>query len=197
MGHCRKPVRCIETKEVFAACAECDRHFGWTVGRTGRIMRGLIEERKYHFEYVPIEEAPPGHMVTVELPGGKEEYRPIPGYEGLYSISNLGNVISDKFPGRKKKTTTNKSGQRIVTLMNGKSGRRTFTVNALVKLTWLGQPIRKSPFKSKGKYIKCIEDGNEFNSYMECSDFYQFDYSTFIQELKANRTYRGKHFQID
>ena len=62
------------------------------------------------------------------------KYKPIPGYEGLYSITRLGQIKNDRF-NRIKCTTVTRTGQEIVVLFkNGK--RRTWTVDSLIRKTW-------------------------------------------------------------
>ena len=62
------------------------------------------------------------------------EYKSIPGYEGLYSITQLGQIKHDKFA-RPKHTTVNKKGYEVVVLFkHGK--RKMYHVKTLVKMTW-------------------------------------------------------------
>jgi len=81
----------------------------------------------------------------------KEEWRPIEGYEGLYEVSNLGQVRSlDRFmngpngeqrplKGKLKKPTKNFKGYYIVNLYReGKPA--THSVHRLVAIAFLGQP---------------------------------------------------------
>ena len=81
----------------------------------------------------------------------KEEWRPIEGYEGLYEVSNLGQVRSlDRFmkgpngeqrplKGKLKKPTKNFKGYYTVSLhREGKAV--TYTVHRLVAVAFLGQP---------------------------------------------------------
>lgn len=64
----------------------------------------------------------------------EEICRDIKGYEGLYSITKLGQIKHDKFA-RMKHTTINKKGYEVVVLFkNGK--RKMYLVNSLVRKAW-------------------------------------------------------------
>jgi hypothetical protein len=80
-----------------------------------------------------------------------EEWRPIPGYEGIYEASNRGRVrslcrITDRgrnWRGRVMSPVEMPSGYRIVTLWrNGK--QRTALVHRLVLLAFVGEPPRST-----------------------------------------------------
>ena len=65
-----------------------------------------------------------------------EEFREVKGYEGLYWVSNLGNIKSKK---GLKKASFNSNGYLQVTLFN-KNKRETITVHKLVALAFLDNP---------------------------------------------------------
>jgi hypothetical protein len=81
-----------------------------------------------------------------------EEWRPIPGYEGRYEVSDHGNVRSVGFyvnsrgggrtwrPSRALKPTPHRQGYRMVTLTDGEGNRWTTKVPRLVLLAFVGPP---------------------------------------------------------
>lgn len=81
-----------------------------------------------------------------------EQWRPVPGYEGRYEVSDHGNVRSVGFymrnpwgsktwkPGRTLKTARHRQGYRMVTLTNEQGERRTVKAPRLVLLAFVGEP---------------------------------------------------------
>lgn len=81
-----------------------------------------------------------------------EEWRPIPGYEHRYEVSDDGDVRSVGFfvrsrgegktwrPSRTLKPTPHRQGYRMVTLTNEDGERQAFKVSRLVLLTFIGEP---------------------------------------------------------
>lgn len=123
------------------------------------------------------------------------EFKPIPGYEGLYSISKLGQVKHVKFA-RLKQSTITKRGQEVVVL--SKNGMPTmYTVQSLVDLTWRGIPIRTNIGSSKthSKKIKCLTTNETFNSYKSCCEHFGYAYKDFIAKLSKSDEYKGNKFQ--
>ncbi len=84
--------------------------------------------------------------------------KPIAGYEGLYSVSNKGSVISTPSDGKPRRTLKHemmKNGYRRVSL--SKSGKvKRFTVHRLVAEAFIGNPENK-PFIN---HIDNIPDNN-------------------------------------
>ena len=79
----------------------------------------------------------------------QEIWRPIPGYEGSYSASNLGRIRSEarscrcdkgtrKLPQKVMVLAANRVGYRLVNLRDGLGGARTHLAHKLVALTFLG-----------------------------------------------------------
>lgn len=70
------------------------------------------------------------------------ETRPVEGYEGLYSITEAGDVFSIR---RNKKLGcyTNKKGYRVVTLSDGKSVQKSFNAHTLMAKAFLPKNDRK------------------------------------------------------
>lgn len=129
-----------------------------------------------------------------------EEFKPIPGYEGKYSISNLKNVRSE-------------AGKRLLKPANLSNGRRTVilysdsiplnqSVEKLYEMTWLNNssdPI-KSHVSRTSKTVECTTDNIEFKSYIECCKYYHFDYQTFRKAVKlavdGKFQFRDKEFKL-
>lgn len=111
---------------------------------------------------------------------GKELWKPIPGYEGIYDASNLGNIRST--PG---KMTTNKRGTRTwktrVLKQKRNSGRgdkmvtlwkdgssRCWLVSRLVASAWIGQPengmtvnhINGNPLDNRSENLEWVTRGD-------------------------------------
>ena len=77
-------------------------------------------------------------------PHGNEEWRPVVGYEGLYSVSNHGRVRSEcdrhrTFTGKLLKPYSAKSGYQLVSLTLDKK-KKTHRVHALVLFAFVGPP---------------------------------------------------------
>jgi len=98
-----------------------------------------------------------------------EEWRPIPGYEGLYSVSSFGRVRTEArvtiqrngrhlvVPERIRKTPTNKYGYPEVSLHRNRS-MKCWLVHQLVLLAFVG-PCPTGP----GRIVSCHNDGNPGN----------------------------------
>lgn len=68
----------------------------------------------------------------------QEVFKPIPGYEGSYEVSNLGNVKSIKFDKQKLlKTYSNGAGYLQLTLRKNKKPK-TYLIHQLVAMAFLG-----------------------------------------------------------
>ncbi len=118
---------------------------------------------------------------------------PIPGYEGLYCISQLGQVKHSKYS-RVLHTTVTKRGYEVVVL--SKNGIPTmYTVDSLVALAWEGKPIRKHKNVVRNKPIKCIETNETFNSYKECAQHMKFSYAQFRAAISKDQSFKGYHFE--
>lgn len=123
------------------------------------------------------------------------EFKPIPGYEGLYSVTTEGEIRNDKY-NRMKYSTTLRSGQRTIVLYKN-SVPRTYTIQSLVDLTYKNTPIttKENAAKSHSKKVKCIETNEVFNSYTEACQHFNFDYKRFREALEFDGFYKGKHFE--
>lgn len=93
----------------------------------------------------------------------KEIWKPIPGYEEFYSVSNTGNIRRDKVvpgcrAGRILKPNRNRSGYKYVVLTNGsRKARKTLTVHNVVMHAFVG------PKPNERSQINHI-DGNKENN---------------------------------
>ena len=122
------------------------------------------------------------------------EFKPIPGYEGLYEINKLGQIRHCKFK-RMKRTSVTKRGQEVVVLFKN-AEPTTFTVSSLVKLTWQDMPIRKNPSKVHCKQIKCIETDTVYESYKQCAKLLGLDYKRMCTAVNKTGEYKGYHFEL-
>lgn len=110
----------------------------------------------------------------------KEKWKDIPNYEGLYQISNLGNILNVK-RNKIKKQTINKEGYYYVML--SKKGKKTyFLVHRLVAQVFLD----KSKYKCVNKDDNVIlvvnhKDENKLNNNLNnlewCTNKYNVIYS--------------------
>ena len=190
------PVIHVESGKVFASIKEAARYYG-------------LNEERVSGKSLPL----PGYTFrkavadTTELripqTCGPEEWKPIPGYEGLYSISNKGRIRSDRF-NRIKKPSTNNSNQHIIVLSKN-SIPHCYTAESLYFLTWMDKPISESNFCIARKYkpIRSIDDNITFNSRKACCEYYSFDYAKFMKAIKAAKTsnsdtfsFKSKNFKI-
>lgn len=123
------------------------------------------------------------------------QFRSIPGYEGLYSMSSDGLIRSDK-NGRVKKITSLQSGQKTVVLY--KNGvPHCYTLKSLLDLTFRGTPIskNKNAAKAHSKQVMCLDTGQIFNSCSELCKHFGFDYKKFRQSLPSG-TFKGHQFKV-
>ena len=84
-------------------------------------------------------------MATTESITAAEEWRPIPGFEGLYDVSNIGRVRSYKRgpPGRILRAAINPSTRYFCfSIVRLREKRRTRPVHVLVAAAFLGQRPR-------------------------------------------------------
>ncbi|XWX34713.1 HNH endonuclease [Staphylococcus phage PG-2021_67] len=122
-----------------------------------------------------------------------EIWKDIPGYEGLYQVSNLGRVKSlpkKLWNGRgyfysKEKilkqalTGNKKDNKRRLMVVLCKEGKRTYNVHKLVAMTFLGE-------KPKG-FIVCHNDGNHLNNNIE-----NLRYDTYKENTKDSYRHNGR-----
>lgn len=171
-------VKHVESGQEFSSIQAAESYFKiprYRIDGTLEFLPG------YTFEKI-VEDAPPEcvlHVKTVE--SETEEFKSIPGYEGLYSISTKGTIVSDKFPGRVKKVTTTKAGQHVIVLSKN-SVPCMYTVESLYNLTWYGTPLKDPRFKrNNDRAVKHINKNRTFSSIKECCQACKIDYAKFIK----------------
>lgn len=102
----------------------------------------------------------------------KEEFRPIKGYEGLYEVSNLGNVRNVK-TGRILKSFDNKRGYLTIRLSkNGKSSK--FYIHRLVAEAFISNPNNYPVINHKDE----IKTNNSIDNLEWCTQKYNINYGT-------------------
>lgn len=102
----------------------------------------------------------------------KEQYKDIIGYEGIYQISNLGNVISLKFGKRKLlKQGKNTTGYYQVALCNN-CKTKSFLVNRLVALHFIPNPENLPQINHKDENPL----NNSANNLEWCNSSYNINY---------------------
>ncbi len=91
----------------------------------------------------------------------EEIWRDVPGYESLYKVSNLGNVLSfhnKKYPeGRPMKTHTGNTGYVKLTMCDNESNHKLLRLNRIVCEAFHGTPANS---KMQANHI----DGNKQNN---------------------------------
>jgi hypothetical protein len=88
-----------------------------------------------------------------------EKWKPIPGYEGFYSVSSLGRVQSDRYykcswPGKEIKPGLSPKYKRVTLTKNG--SRKNASIHTLVCLAFIGP-------RPKG-YVVNHKDSNKLNN---------------------------------
>ena len=87
-----------------------------------------------------------------------EVFKDVPNYEGIYQVSNFGNVKSFKCGKEKqKKSTVNSSGYLNICLTDNEKKQRTIKVHVLVAMTFLN-------YKPNGKQDFVIDHKNEIKT---------------------------------
>ena len=105
----------------------------------------------------------------------EEIWKDISGYEGLYQISNLGNVKSLNYSrtGKERilKPGTDKDGYLLVTLYKNRN-KRPFKIHRLVAKAFIPNPDNKSDVnhKDENKTNNCV-DNLEWMTRMENNNF--------------------------
>ena len=105
----------------------------------------------------------------------EEIWKDIPGYEGLYQASSLGNIRSLNWRGSNtvKNMYLKKSNTGYLTVQLGWKGKpKTFTVHRLVALTFLGNPCGFGEINHKDEN----KENNSVGNLEWCSHKYNTDY---------------------
>ena len=175
------PVKHVPSGRKFHSILEASK----VLQMSPRVIRRSLNSDKGEFIRIKPEH---DRLRIPEIPG-PQKFRPIPGYEGLYSMSNKGLIRSDKF-NRIKSVSTNASNQHYVVLYKN-SMPHMWIVETLFSITWLGKKPRADIFHRVTKPIKCIDDNKVFGSRTECCTHYRIDYTKFLHAL---RSAEGKSF---
>ena len=184
----RVPVQHVESGKIFASIREAARYFGINEERINGKSCFLPG---YTFKKAHVDTA----SLRIPYTSEPELWRPIPEYEGLYSISNKGRIRSDKFINRFKKYSTNKQGQHVV-ILSKNSCPKCCTVESLWNLTWIDRPVPESNFDVTKKYkpVKCVDDNMVFDSRKACCSYYGIDYGKFLKAIRAAKQNNSQTF---
>ena len=120
----------------------------------------------------------------------EEIWKDIEGYEGLYQVSNLGDVRSLKYAGGNKvkllKQTTNKGGYKQVILhKDGK--RKNYKVHRLVAMVFISNPNNYKEVNHKDEN----PSNNDVSNLEWCTSEYNKNYGT--RTKRASESLKGKH----
>ena len=109
-----------------------------------------------------------------------EVFLSVPGYEGYYEVSNLGNIKSLR-SGKLLKQASNKDGYKLVCLAkDGKS--RTFNVHRLVAMAFLPNPENLPEVNHKDE----THDNNCVENLEWCSRTYNRNYGTYRERMSKS-----------
>ena len=148
---------------LMSQCRACKREARGRYERRPEVReRKRAAARRYRLAHPKPGPAPPPFA---PLPG--EAWRPVPGYEGLYSASSLGRVRSDRggkgtYPGKVLQFGRNFTGCPTVSLCRG--GRlRTYLTRRVVAAAFLGAPLEGGLVKHRdGDRSNCSADNLVF-----------------------------------
>lgn len=134
---------------LMSQCRSCKREARRRAAQRPEVReRKRTANRRYRLAHPKQKPVPP----FVPLPG--EEWRAVPGYEGLYSASSLGRVRSDRggrgtYVGKVLKFGANLRGCPTVSLCKG--GRlRTYLVHRVMTAAFMGAPLVKGQARETG-----------------------------------------------
>ena len=111
-----------------------------------------------------------------------ETFLSVPGYEGLYEISNLGNVKSLR-SGRLMKKSKNNVGYEMLTLTKDKT-QKTYLIHRLVALTFIPNPLDLPEINHKDE----VKNNNCVENLEWCSRDYNLNYGTYRERMSALKT---------
>lgn len=119
----------------------------------------------------------------------EEIWKDIEGYEGLYQVSDLGNVRSLKFSGGNKvkllKQNTNQGYKQVTLCKNGKM--KTCKVHRLVAMAFISNPNNYKEVNHKDEN----PSNNDVSNLEWCTSEYNNNYGT--RTKRASESKRGKH----
>lgn len=111
-----------------------------------------------------------------------ETFLSVPGYEGLYEISNLGNVKSLR-SGRLMKKSKNNVGYEMLTLTKDKT-QTTYLIHRLVAITFIPNPLGLPEINHKDE----VKTNNSVENLEWCSRDYNLNYGTYKERMSALKT---------
>ena len=117
----------------------------------------------------------------------REVFLSVPGYDGLYEVSNLGNVKSLR-SGKLLKQANNREGYKLVCLtIKGKS--RSFSVHRLVALAFIPNPENLPEINHKDE----THDNNCADNLEWCTRKYNLNYGTYKERMSKTQKEAGTH----
>lgn len=132
----------------------------------------------------------------------KEEWRAVPGYEGIYEVSNLGNVrsldryVNSSVPGTKYfingkqlNPIKNNRGYLRVNLCN-ESGRKAKFIHKLVCLAFIPNPYNLKSINHKDEN----KENNSADNLEWCTDEYNANYGT--RNKRVSESKKGTHYNL-
>lgn len=119
-------------------------------------------------------------------------FRPIPGYENLYSVSDKGEVFSHITDGLLAPKRSN-AGYLRVTLCKGKNSHKTYSVHRLVAMTFIPNPHNKSTVN----HINEVKTDNRVENLEWATNAEQNTHGTRIARAMAHTDWQKRNTKID
>lgn len=111
-----------------------------------------------------------------------ETFLSVPGYDGLYEVSNLGNVKSLR-SGRLMKRSLSSIGYEMTTLT--KDGKqKTYLIHRLVALAFIPNPENLEEINHKDE----VKTNNRVENLEWCTRKYNLNYGTYRERMSALKT---------